>query len=291
MRSPTTKFTLIYCYAFRPSALGIGSRRDRSLVRRLSPDGPAFSRQYVHAVRSNLEGDFVSHFGVNQNLFFNGWSTLCKKIITYARNKRTKHSRLSEFLKRYTLISSLQKSVIEQFYARASATRTGGVADRPVIAAGLASDRAVSLYPAPTFQVLDRHLQRTQQRNRGHSLFTQRNRDCTRLERAGYSSGTYSWLRTSSSPWSIRLSRSVRAAALTHAIRIIERQSVAAYKRATWRSGSRNRFTCPGNQARPEAYTRVQVVHTARTRDIRRYSFTLVQARASEYTHLRRTAR
>ncbi|CAB0043964.1 unnamed protein product [Trichogramma brassicae] len=34
----------------------------------------------------------------------------------------------------------------------------------------------------------------------------------------------------------------------------------------------------PGNQARPKAYTRVQVVHTARTRDIRRYSFTLVQA-------------
>ncbi|CAB0038047.1 unnamed protein product [Trichogramma brassicae] len=57
----------------------------------------------------------------------------------------------------------------------------------------------------------------------------------------------------------------------------IERQSVAAYKRATWRSGSRNRFTCPGNQARPKAYTRVQVVHTARTRDIRRYSFTPVQ--------------
>ncbi|CAB0042272.1 unnamed protein product [Trichogramma brassicae] len=58
---------------------------------------------------------------------------------------------------------------------------------------------------------------------------------------------------------------------------IFKQQSVAAYKRATWRSGSRNRFTCPGNQTRPKAYTRVQVVHTARTRDIRRYSFTLVQ--------------
>ncbi|CAB0034825.1 unnamed protein product [Trichogramma brassicae] len=126
-------------------------------------------------------------------------------------------------------------------------------------------------------RILDRQLQRTQQRNRGHSLFTQRNRDCTRLERAGYSSGTHSWLRTSSSPWSIRPFLTVRAAALTHAIRRIERQSVAAYKRATWRSGSRNRFTCPGDQARPKAYTRVQVVHTTRTRDIRRYSFTLVQ--------------
>ncbi|CAB0040424.1 unnamed protein product [Trichogramma brassicae] len=125
--------------------------------------------------------------------------------------------------------------------------------------------------------ILDRQLQRTQQRNRGQSFFTHRNRDCTRLERAGYSSGTYSSLRTSSSPWSIHPSRSVRAAALTHAIRRIKRQSVAACKRATWRSGPRNQFTCPDNQARPKAYARVQVVHTARTRDIRRYSFTLVR--------------
>ncbi|CAB0037059.1 unnamed protein product [Trichogramma brassicae] len=122
-------------------------------------------------------------------------------------------------------------------------------------------------------------LQRPQQRNRGHSLFTQRNRDCTRLERAGYSSGTYSWLRTSSSPWSICLSRTVRATALTHAIRRIERQSVAAYKRATWRSGSRNRFTCPGNQARPRRTreSKSYIPHAPATFGAINYSFTLVQ--------------
>ncbi|CAB0033672.1 unnamed protein product [Trichogramma brassicae] len=42
-------------------------------------------------------------------------------------------------------------------------------------------------------------------------------------------------------------------------------------------SSPRNRFTCPDNQACPKAYARVQVVRTARTRDIRRYSFTLVR--------------
>ncbi|CAB0043199.1 unnamed protein product [Trichogramma brassicae] len=44
-----------------------------------------------------------------------------------------------------------------------------------------------------------------------------------------------------------------------------------------WRSGTRHRFTCPDNQARPKTYTRVQVVRTARTRDIRRYLFTLAR--------------
>uniref|UniRef100_A0ABD2XGT8 Secreted protein n=1 Tax=Trichogramma kaykai TaxID=54128 RepID=A0ABD2XGT8_9HYME len=71
--------------------------------------------------------------------------------------------------------------------------------------------------------------------------------------------------------------RPVCAAALTHAIHRIGQQSVAAYKCTTWRSGTRHRFTCPDSQARPKAYTRVQVVRTARTRDIRRYSFTLVR--------------